>query len=143
MPLREAVTRGVERLIRPVTMTALAAILGLLPGGPLDPDGLAVAAPLAIVVVGGMIMTLVLANLVPVLYSFYGHREPPASWRRPTEAAGRRIAISSKSRRSLCRCKMKHYAPRTRGRASAGCRAFGPAKEGGRVFRSSFPPSGS
>jgi cobalt-zinc-cadmium resistance protein CzcA len=30
------------------------------------------------VVVGGMIMTLILANLVPVLYSFYGHREPPA-----------------------------------------------------------------
>ena len=25
-----------------------------------------------------MIMTLVLTNLVPVLYSFYGHREPPA-----------------------------------------------------------------
>jgi len=25
-----------------------------------------------------MIMTLVLTNLIPVLYSFYGHREPPA-----------------------------------------------------------------
>jgi cobalt-zinc-cadmium resistance protein CzcA len=34
--------------------------------------------PLAIVVVGGMVMTLLLLNLLPVLYSFYGHREPPA-----------------------------------------------------------------
>ena len=34
--------------------------------------------PLAIAVVGGMLMTLFLANLVPILYSFYGHRVPPA-----------------------------------------------------------------
>jgi len=25
-----------------------------------------------------MVMTLFLLNLLPVLYSFYGHREPPA-----------------------------------------------------------------
>jgi cobalt-zinc-cadmium resistance protein CzcA len=35
--------------------------------------------PLAIVVVGGMITTLFLTRyLMPLLYSFYGHREPPA-----------------------------------------------------------------
>ena len=35
--------------------------------------------PLAIVVVGGMLTTLLLTRyLMPVLYSFYGHREPPA-----------------------------------------------------------------
>ena len=34
--------------------------------------------PLAIVVVGGMFTTLFLTRyLMPVLYSFYGHREPP------------------------------------------------------------------
>ena len=39
---------------------------------------MASASPLAIVVVGGMIMTLLLNRyLMPVLYSFYGHREPP------------------------------------------------------------------
>jgi cobalt-zinc-cadmium resistance protein CzcA len=33
----------------------------------------------AIVVVGGTITTLALTRyLMPVLYSFYGHREPPA-----------------------------------------------------------------
>ena len=34
--------------------------------------------PLAIVVVGGMLATLLLMNLAPVLYSFYGKRTPPA-----------------------------------------------------------------
>jgi cobalt-zinc-cadmium resistance protein CzcA len=35
--------------------------------------------PLAIVVVGGMATMLLLTRyLTPVLYSFYGHREPPA-----------------------------------------------------------------
>jgi cobalt-zinc-cadmium resistance protein CzcA len=37
--------------------------------------------PLAIVVVGGMVMTLILMNLLPLLYSFYGHREPPTDSR--------------------------------------------------------------
>jgi len=33
--------------------------------------------PLAIVVVGGMITTMLMMNLMPVFYSFYGHRDPP------------------------------------------------------------------
>ena len=33
--------------------------------------------PLAIVVVGGMAMTLLFLNLIPVLYSLYGKRQPP------------------------------------------------------------------
>jgi cobalt-zinc-cadmium resistance protein CzcA len=78
VPVRDAVTQGVDRLIRPVTITALAAILGLLPAALSTRMGSQAQRPLAIVVVGGMIMTLILANLVPVLYSFYGHREPPA-----------------------------------------------------------------
>ena len=43
------------------------------------PAGSQVQRPLAIVVVGGMLTTLFLTRyLMPVLYSFYGHREPPA-----------------------------------------------------------------
>jgi cobalt-zinc-cadmium resistance protein CzcA len=34
--------------------------------------------PLAIVVVGGMIATPLFVNIVPLLYSFYGQREPRA-----------------------------------------------------------------
>ncbi|MBI2826744.1 MAG: efflux RND transporter permease subunit [Planctomycetia bacterium] len=76
VPLREAVVKGTEKLIRPVTMTALAAILGLLPAAFSTRIGSQSQRPLAIVVVGGMLMTLFFVNLVPVLYSFYGSREP-------------------------------------------------------------------
>ena len=59
-------------------MTALAALLGLLPAAMSTRIGAQSQQPLAIVVVGGMLATLVLMNLVPVLYSFYGRRQPPA-----------------------------------------------------------------
>lgn len=76
--VREAIVHGVTKLVRPVTITALAAILGLLPAALSTRMGSESQKPLAIVVVGGMLMTLALMYLVPVLYSFYGHREPPA-----------------------------------------------------------------
>jgi cobalt-zinc-cadmium resistance protein CzcA len=82
MPVRDAVMKGVEKRIRPLTMTCLTAVFGLLPAALSTRIGSQSQRPLAIVVVGGMIMTLLLFNLIPVLYSFYGHREPPA------EAAG-------------------------------------------------------
>jgi cobalt-zinc-cadmium resistance protein CzcA len=74
--LREALVRGTGKLIRPVAMTALAAIFGLLPAAISTRIGAQSQRPLAIVVVGGMLMLLLLTNLVPVLYSFYGKREP-------------------------------------------------------------------
>jgi cobalt-zinc-cadmium resistance protein CzcA len=76
--LGEALLQGTGQLVRPVTMTALAAILGLLPAALSTKIGSQSQRPLAIVVVGGMLFTLVLMNLVPVLYSFYGKRTPPA-----------------------------------------------------------------
>jgi cobalt-zinc-cadmium resistance protein CzcA len=76
VPLGDALVQGVTQLIRPVTMTALAAIFGLLPAALSTRIGSQSQRPLAIAVVGGMIMTLALTNLVPVLYSFYGYREP-------------------------------------------------------------------
>ena len=75
--VHEAIIRGTEHLIRPITMTALAAILGLLPAAIATKIGSQSQRPLAIVVVGGMLMTLVLFNIVPLLYSFYGSRIPP------------------------------------------------------------------
>lgn len=76
VPLREALLQGTDKLVRPIAMTALAAILGLLPAALSTKIGSQSQRPLAIVVVGGMIMTLALFNLMPVLYSFYGHRTP-------------------------------------------------------------------
>jgi cobalt-zinc-cadmium resistance protein CzcA len=78
LPLREALRAGMAKLVRPVTMTALAAIFGLLPAALSTRIGSQSQRPLAIVVVGGMIATLLLTNLVPVLYSFYGQRQPSA-----------------------------------------------------------------
>ncbi len=74
----EAVREGTGRLVRPVVMTALAAILGLLPAALSTKMGSESQRPLAVVVVGGMVFTLVCLNLVPVLYRFYGSRTPPA-----------------------------------------------------------------
>jgi cobalt-zinc-cadmium resistance protein CzcA len=78
MPLREAIQDGVENRVRPLTMTVLTAIFGMLPAALATKIGSQTQKPLAIVVVGGMAMTLLFLNLIPVLYSLYGHREPPA-----------------------------------------------------------------
>ncbi|HZY86755.1 MAG TPA: efflux RND transporter permease subunit, partial [Gemmataceae bacterium] len=78
LPLHEAIMQGAGKRVRPVMMTALTALLGLLPAAVSTRIGAQTARPLAIVVVGGMFTTLFLTRyLMPVLYSFYGHREPP------------------------------------------------------------------
>jgi Cu/Ag efflux pump CusA len=78
LPVKDAIMQGAGLRVRPVTMTALTAILGLLPAALSTAIGSQTQRPLAIVVVGGMFTTLFLTRyLMPVLYSFYGHREPP------------------------------------------------------------------
>ena len=78
LPLRDAMLQGAERRVRPVMMTALTAIFGLLPAAISTKIGAQNQKPLAIVVVGSMITTLFLTRyLMPVLYSFYGQRQPP------------------------------------------------------------------
>jgi cobalt-zinc-cadmium resistance protein CzcA len=76
MELKAALLLGTGQLVRPIVMTALAAVLGLLPAAFSTRIGSQSQRPLAVVVVGGMIFTLVVFNLVPVLYSFYGKRTP-------------------------------------------------------------------
>lgn len=78
VPLHQALREGVAKRVRPLTMASLTAILGLLPAAVSTRIGSQSQRPLAIVVVGGMLATLVLFNLVPMLYSFYGKRTPPA-----------------------------------------------------------------
>jgi heavy metal efflux system protein len=64
--------RGAELRLRPVVMTSLTAVLGLLPAALADSIGSQAQKPLAIVVVGGMLVTLLLTQyLMPVLYSFF------------------------------------------------------------------------
>ncbi len=79
LPVQDAIIQGSLKRVRPVMITAMTAILGLLPAAVSTKMGAQTAQPLAIVVVGGMTVTLFLDRyLMPVLYSFYGHREPPA-----------------------------------------------------------------
>jgi cobalt-zinc-cadmium resistance protein CzcA len=78
VPLRQAILEGAEKRVRPVMMTALTAIFGLLPAAVSVKIGAQNQKPLAIVVVGSMITTLFITRyLMPVLYTFYGNREPP------------------------------------------------------------------
>ena len=75
-----SILQGAEKRVRPMMMTALTAIFGLLPAALSTKIGSQTQRPLAIVVVGGMISALFLNRyLMPVLYSFYGDREPPPS----------------------------------------------------------------
>jgi cobalt-zinc-cadmium resistance protein CzcA len=79
LPLQQAILEGAEKRVRPVMMTALTAIFGLLPAAISVKIGAQNQRPLAVVVVGSMLTTLFLTRyLMPILYSFYGHREPPA-----------------------------------------------------------------
>jgi cobalt-zinc-cadmium resistance protein CzcA len=82
LPLREAIMQGAEKRVRPMMMTGLTAIFGLLPAALSTRIGSQTQQPLALVVVGGMLAGLLLTRfLMPVLYSFYGHREPATSAR--------------------------------------------------------------
>ncbi len=72
LSVRESVMRGAELRVRPVVMTSLTAALGLLPAAMAESIGSQAQKPLAIVVVGGMLVTLMLTRyLMPVLYSFF------------------------------------------------------------------------
>src|SRR5262249_9560525 len=68
LPVHEAIMQGAEKRVRPVMMTALTAIFGLLPAAFSTRIGAQTQRPLAIVVVGGMISTLFLTRyLMPLL----------------------------------------------------------------------------
>lgn len=74
--LEEAIMIGCERRLRPVLMTALVAILGLIPmlfaAGP----GSEIQKPLATVVVGGLITSTILTLLVlPTLYRWFEEKK--------------------------------------------------------------------
>jgi HAE1 family hydrophobic/amphiphilic exporter-1 len=72
MPLREAVELGGRTRLRPILMTSIATILGLVPMAIGIGEGGELQAPLARVVVGGLITsTLVTLVLVPAVYTVF------------------------------------------------------------------------
>jgi cobalt-zinc-cadmium resistance protein CzcA len=74
-PVQEAVFDGALTRMRPVLMTALVAILGLLPRAISTSTGAEVQRPLATVVIGGLITSTILTLLVvPAIYRFFEPR---------------------------------------------------------------------
>lgn len=72
MATEEAVYAGCERRLRPVLMTAMVAILGLIPMLFATGPGAEVQKPLAAVVVGGLFTSTVMTLLIlPVLYRWF------------------------------------------------------------------------
>ncbi|GIW85832.1 MAG: hypothetical protein KatS3mg108_0156 [Isosphaeraceae bacterium] len=79
LSIDEAILEGAERRARPMMMTSLTAIFGLLPAALSTRIGVQSQRPLAIVVVGTMVTALVLARyLMPVLYSVFRRHSPAA-----------------------------------------------------------------
>jgi HAE1 family hydrophobic/amphiphilic exporter-1 len=72
MPLREAVELGGRTRLRPILMTSIATMLGLLPMASGLGEGGELQAPLARVVVGGLLTsTIVTLVLVPAVYTVF------------------------------------------------------------------------
>ena len=70
--LAEAVLQGSVSRLRPVVMTALMAILGLLPAALSTSVGSETAKPFAVVIIGGLITaTLLTLTMLPALYRYF------------------------------------------------------------------------
>ncbi|MBL8233487.1 MAG: efflux RND transporter permease subunit [Bryobacterales bacterium] len=78
--LREAVVTGGTRRLRPILMTTTTTVLGLIPMSLGIGEGAELQAPLARVVVGGLLTsTLITLVVIPVIYSLLEERRAPAS----------------------------------------------------------------
>jgi len=87
MPLREAVEVGGRTRLRPVLMTSIATMLGLVPMAIGIGDGGELQAPLARVVIGGLLAsTMVTLVLVPAVYTLFEEGWSGLRHKHPTEA---------------------------------------------------------
>jgi cobalt-zinc-cadmium resistance protein CzcA len=74
--LEDAIVRGAELRLRPVLMTALVAMLGLIPLLVATGPGSEIQRPLAAVVVGGLVTsTLLTLFVLPILYRWFERRD--------------------------------------------------------------------
>lgn len=69
VPMRDAILQGSLRRLRPVVMTALMAMLGLLPAALSTGVGSETVKPFAVVIIGGLVTaTLLTLTMLPALY---------------------------------------------------------------------------
>lgn len=78
---REAMLHAAQRRLRPIIMTAIAAICGMLPLAFALGSGSQMLQPLAIAVIGGLLLSILLSLIVtPVVYYYLtSHRQPEAT----------------------------------------------------------------
>lgn len=75
MRLREAIDNGVRSRIRPVVMIALMGSMGLLPAAMSTGMGSEIQKPLAIMIVGGLLICLILSfTVIPVVF-YWAYRK--------------------------------------------------------------------
>ncbi|WP_313375477.1 CusA/CzcA family heavy metal efflux RND transporter [Chishuiella sp.] len=75
MKLKEAIIHGVKSRIRPVVMIALMGSMGLLPAALSTGMGSEIQKPLAIMIVGGLIICLILSfTILPIVF-YYAYRK--------------------------------------------------------------------
>jgi HAE1 family hydrophobic/amphiphilic exporter-1 len=77
MPIREAIEEAGRRRLRPILMTAATTVIGLLPLALGLGEGGEAQAPMARVVIGGLLSsTFITLIFVPVVYSIFERRSP-------------------------------------------------------------------
>jgi len=80
MPIREAIEEAGRRRLRPILMTAATTVIGLLPLALGLGEGGEAQAPMARVVIGGLLSsTFITLVFVPVVYSIFERRTPDAA----------------------------------------------------------------
>ncbi|HEU0004414.1 MAG TPA: efflux RND transporter permease subunit, partial [Terriglobia bacterium] len=89
LSLREAVELGGRRRLRPILMTTLTTVLGLVPMALGLGEGGEVQAPMARVILGGLTTsTLITLVFIPILYTLVEERAEKARSRQPSPEAG-------------------------------------------------------
>jgi HAE1 family hydrophobic/amphiphilic exporter-1 len=80
LPLREAVITAGRRRLRPILMTTSTTVLGLVPMSLGIGEGAELQAPLARVVIGGLVTsTMITLVVIPVIYSLLEEKKAPAT----------------------------------------------------------------